>query len=139
MGSVCFHVIPSCRLRHPSLLVKQAVNGGTAVCPLSSSHINRRTQFENPVLEAKRRLQQQQQVPGARCQGLASLPLPAIYRGEAPPSPRLQKDTYPRGQGFRSWRVNNVTLSHQNRVSALAHKWAFIFVFGLFYSKILEV
>ncbi|TWW64782.1 Membrane-associated guanylate kinase, WW and PDZ domain-containing protein 2 [Takifugu flavidus] len=40
-------------------------------------HINRRTQFENPVLEAKRRLQQQQM----QCQGLSSLPLPAIYRG----------------------------------------------------------
>ncbi|XP_029681167.1 membrane-associated guanylate kinase, WW and PDZ domain-containing protein 2a isoform X4 [Takifugu rubripes] len=39
-------------------------------------HINRRTQFENPVLEAKRRLQQQQM----QCQGLSSLPLPAIYR-----------------------------------------------------------
>ncbi|XP_034169057.2 membrane-associated guanylate kinase, WW and PDZ domain-containing protein 2a isoform X2 [Pangasianodon hypophthalmus] len=36
-------------------------------------HINRRTQFENPVLEAKRRLQMQSQ-------GLSSLPLPAIYR-----------------------------------------------------------
>ncbi|XP_054608768.1 membrane-associated guanylate kinase, WW and PDZ domain-containing protein 2a isoform X18 [Dunckerocampus dactyliophorus] len=40
-------------------------------------HINRRTQFENPVLEAKRRLQQQQQM---QSQGLSSLPLPAIYR-----------------------------------------------------------
>ncbi|XP_017349634.1 membrane-associated guanylate kinase, WW and PDZ domain-containing protein 2a isoform X4 [Ictalurus punctatus] len=37
-------------------------------------HINRRTQFENPVLEAKRRLQMQSQ-------GLSSLPLPALYRG----------------------------------------------------------
>ncbi|XP_058272821.1 membrane-associated guanylate kinase, WW and PDZ domain-containing protein 2a isoform X14 [Hemibagrus wyckioides] len=36
-------------------------------------HINRRTQFENPVLEAKRRLQMQSQ-------GLSSLPLPALYR-----------------------------------------------------------
>ncbi|XP_054608752.1 membrane-associated guanylate kinase, WW and PDZ domain-containing protein 2a isoform X5 [Dunckerocampus dactyliophorus] len=42
-------------------------------------HINRRTQFENPVLEAKRRLQQQQQM---QSQGLSSLPLPAIYRVE---------------------------------------------------------
>ncbi|XP_062239094.1 membrane-associated guanylate kinase, WW and PDZ domain-containing protein 2a isoform X9 [Platichthys flesus] len=40
-------------------------------------HINRRTQFENPVLEAKRRLQQQQQM---QSQGLSSLPLPSIYR-----------------------------------------------------------
>ncbi|XP_047659980.1 membrane-associated guanylate kinase, WW and PDZ domain-containing protein 2a isoform X8 [Tachysurus fulvidraco] len=36
-------------------------------------HINRRTQFENPVLEAKRRLQMQSQ-------GLSSLALPALYR-----------------------------------------------------------
>ncbi|XP_073724848.1 membrane-associated guanylate kinase, WW and PDZ domain-containing protein 2 isoform X3 [Misgurnus anguillicaudatus] len=36
-------------------------------------HINRRTQFENPVLEAKRRMQMQGQ-------GLSSLPLPTIYR-----------------------------------------------------------
>ncbi|XP_035003620.2 membrane-associated guanylate kinase, WW and PDZ domain-containing protein 2a isoform X1 [Hippoglossus stenolepis] len=42
-------------------------------------HINRRTQFENPVLEAKRRLQQQQQM---QSQGLSSLPLPTIYRVE---------------------------------------------------------
>ncbi|XP_062239087.1 membrane-associated guanylate kinase, WW and PDZ domain-containing protein 2a isoform X3 [Platichthys flesus] len=42
-------------------------------------HINRRTQFENPVLEAKRRLQQQQQM---QSQGLSSLPLPSIYRVE---------------------------------------------------------
>ncbi|KAJ3596345.1 hypothetical protein NHX12_002753 [Muraenolepis orangiensis] len=40
-------------------------------------HINRRTQFENPVLEAKRRLDQQQQI---QSQGLSSLPLPTIYR-----------------------------------------------------------
>ncbi|KAK2892646.1 hypothetical protein Q8A67_012634 [Cirrhinus molitorella] len=40
-------------------------------------HINRRTQFENPVQEAKRRLQQQQQM---QSQGLSSLPLPAVYR-----------------------------------------------------------
>uniref|UniRef100_A0A6Q2XJ21 Membrane-associated guanylate kinase, WW and PDZ domain-containing protein 2 n=1 Tax=Esox lucius TaxID=8010 RepID=A0A6Q2XJ21_ESOLU len=40
-------------------------------------HINRRTQFENPVLEAKRRLEQQQQM---QSQGLSALPLPAIYR-----------------------------------------------------------
>ncbi|KAL0962947.1 hypothetical protein UPYG_G00347480 [Umbra pygmaea] len=40
-------------------------------------HINRRTQFENPVLEAKRRVQQQQQM---QAQGLSSLPLPTIYR-----------------------------------------------------------
>ncbi|XP_053270626.1 membrane-associated guanylate kinase, WW and PDZ domain-containing protein 2a [Pleuronectes platessa] len=40
-------------------------------------HINRRTQFENPVLEAKRRVQQQQQM---QSQGLSSLPLPSIYR-----------------------------------------------------------
>ncbi|KAK5876573.1 hypothetical protein CesoFtcFv8_025912 [Champsocephalus esox] len=40
-------------------------------------HINRRTQFENPVLEAKRRVQQQQQM---QSQGLSSLPLPTIYR-----------------------------------------------------------
>ncbi|TST22532.1 Membrane-associated guanylate kinase, WW and PDZ domain-containing protein 2 [Bagarius yarrelli] len=36
-------------------------------------HINRRTQFENPVLEAKRRLQMQSQ-------SLSSLPLAALYR-----------------------------------------------------------
>lgn len=42
------------------------------------SHINRRTQFENPVLEAKRRLEQQQQM---QSQGLSALPLPTIYRG----------------------------------------------------------
>ncbi|CDQ90896.1 unnamed protein product, partial [Oncorhynchus mykiss] len=41
------------------------------------SHINRRTQFENPVLEAKRRVQQHQQMQE---QGLSSLPLPTIYR-----------------------------------------------------------
>ncbi|RXN10962.1 membrane-associated guanylate WW and PDZ domain-containing 2 [Labeo rohita] len=46
-------------------------------------HINRRTQFENPVLEAKRRLQQQQQM---QSQGLSSLPLPAVYRVEESPS-----------------------------------------------------
>ncbi|TRY54863.1 hypothetical protein DNTS_001814 [Danionella cerebrum] len=40
-------------------------------------HINRRTQFENPVLEAKRRIQQQQQM---QSQGLSALPLPTIYR-----------------------------------------------------------
>nr|UDP83074.1 MAGI2 [Scophthalmus maximus] len=40
-------------------------------------HINRRTQFENPVLEAKRRLEQQQQM---QSQGLSALPLPTIYR-----------------------------------------------------------
>ncbi|XP_077090141.1 membrane-associated guanylate kinase, WW and PDZ domain-containing protein 2a isoform X3 [Siphateles boraxobius] len=40
-------------------------------------HINRRTQFENPVLEAKRRMQQQQQM---QSQGLSSLPLPTVYR-----------------------------------------------------------
>ncbi|KAM7367296.1 hypothetical protein PAMP_015209 [Pampus punctatissimus] len=45
---------------------------------MEHSHINRRTQFENPVLEAKRRLQQQQQM---QSQGLSSLPLPTIYRG----------------------------------------------------------
>ncbi|XP_017563078.1 membrane-associated guanylate kinase, WW and PDZ domain-containing protein 2a isoform X2 [Pygocentrus nattereri] len=39
-------------------------------------HINRRTQFENPVLEAKRRLQHHQM----QGQGLSSLPLPAVYR-----------------------------------------------------------
>ncbi|XP_060759805.1 membrane-associated guanylate kinase, WW and PDZ domain-containing protein 2a isoform X4 [Neoarius graeffei] len=38
-------------------------------------HINRRTQFENPVLEAKRRLQMQSQ-------GLSSLPLSALYRAD---------------------------------------------------------
>lgn len=42
------------------------------------SHINRRTQFENPVLEAKRRLEQQRQI---QSQGLSALPLPTIYRG----------------------------------------------------------
>ncbi|TSK28075.1 Membrane-associated guanylate kinase, WW and PDZ domain-containing protein 2 [Bagarius yarrelli] len=47
-------------------------------------HINRRTQFENPVLEAKRRIQQQQQM---QSQGLSSLPLPTIYR-EKPPFTR---------------------------------------------------
>ena len=46
-----------------------------------SSHINQKTQFENPVLEAKRRVQQQQQM---QSQGLSSLPLPSIYRGETP-------------------------------------------------------
>ncbi|KAG7521520.1 membrane-associated guanylate kinase, WW and PDZ domain-containing protein 2-like [Solea senegalensis] len=40
-------------------------------------HINRRTQFENPVIEAKRRLEQQQQI---QSQGLSALPLPTIYR-----------------------------------------------------------
>ncbi|XP_062373462.1 membrane-associated guanylate kinase, WW and PDZ domain-containing protein 2a [Sardina pilchardus] len=38
-------------------------------------HINRRTQFENPVTEAKRRVQQQMQGPG-----LSSMPLPSVYR-----------------------------------------------------------
>ncbi|XP_041966468.1 membrane-associated guanylate kinase, WW and PDZ domain-containing protein 2 isoform X2 [Alosa sapidissima] len=47
-------------------------------------HINRRTQFENPVLEAKRRQQQQQQM---QSQGLSALPLPTIYR-EKPPFTR---------------------------------------------------
>ncbi|XP_066504756.1 membrane-associated guanylate kinase, WW and PDZ domain-containing protein 2 isoform X2 [Hoplias malabaricus] len=47
-------------------------------------HINRRTQFENPVLEAKRRVQQQQQM---QSQGLSALPLPTIYR-EKPPFTR---------------------------------------------------
>uniref|UniRef100_A0A674DAM1 Membrane-associated guanylate kinase, WW and PDZ domain-containing protein 2 n=1 Tax=Salmo trutta TaxID=8032 RepID=A0A674DAM1_SALTR len=47
-------------------------------------HINRRTQFENPVLEAKRRLEQQQQM---QSQGLSALPLPTIYR-EKPPFTR---------------------------------------------------
>ncbi|XP_048864668.1 membrane-associated guanylate kinase, WW and PDZ domain-containing protein 2a isoform X3 [Brienomyrus brachyistius] len=46
-------------------------------------HINRRTQFENPVLEAKQRLQQQQQM---QSQGLSSLPLSTIYRVEEGPS-----------------------------------------------------
>lgn len=45
---------------------------------LPRSHINRRTQFENPVLEAKRRIQQQQQM---QSHGLSALPLPTIYRG----------------------------------------------------------
>uniref|UniRef100_A0A8C2WRY8 Membrane associated guanylate kinase, WW and PDZ domain containing 2 n=1 Tax=Cyclopterus lumpus TaxID=8103 RepID=A0A8C2WRY8_CYCLU len=40
-------------------------------------HINRRTQFENPVMEAKRRLEQQRQM---QSQGLSALPLPTIYR-----------------------------------------------------------
>ncbi|KAF3854677.1 hypothetical protein F7725_022732 [Dissostichus mawsoni] len=40
-------------------------------------HINRRTQFENPVLEAKRRLEQERQM---QSQGLSALPLPTIYR-----------------------------------------------------------
>ncbi|KAM4572954.1 membrane-associated guanylate kinase, WW and PDZ domain-containing protein 2 isoform 2-T2 [Odontesthes bonariensis] len=40
-------------------------------------HINRRTQFENPVLEAKRRQEQQRQM---QSQGLSALPLPTIYR-----------------------------------------------------------
>ncbi|CAG5927429.1 unnamed protein product [Menidia menidia] len=57
-------------------------------------HINRRTQFENPVLEAKRRLQQQQQM---QSQGLSSLPLPTIYRVEdASPCATLPRP--PRGQ-----------------------------------------
>ncbi|XP_062853005.1 membrane-associated guanylate kinase, WW and PDZ domain-containing protein 2a isoform X2 [Trichomycterus rosablanca] len=43
-------------------------------------HINRRTQFENPVQEAKRRMQLQQQM---QSQGLSSLPLPALYREKA--------------------------------------------------------
>ncbi|XP_056126937.1 membrane-associated guanylate kinase, WW and PDZ domain-containing protein 2 isoform X1 [Rhinichthys klamathensis goyatoka] len=47
-------------------------------------HINRRTQFENPVLEAKRRIQQQHQM---QSQGLSALPLPTIYR-EKPPFTR---------------------------------------------------
>ncbi|XP_023673575.1 membrane-associated guanylate kinase, WW and PDZ domain-containing protein 2-like isoform X2 [Paramormyrops kingsleyae] len=46
-------------------------------------HINRRTQFENPVLEAKQRLQQQQM----HGPGLTSLPLPAPLR-EKPPFTR---------------------------------------------------
>ncbi|XP_035282955.1 membrane-associated guanylate kinase, WW and PDZ domain-containing protein 2-like isoform X5 [Anguilla anguilla] len=46
----------------------------------SRSHINRRTQFENPVLEARRRLQQQQQM---QSQGLS---LSSIYRVEEGPS-----------------------------------------------------
>ncbi|XP_046890991.1 membrane-associated guanylate kinase, WW and PDZ domain-containing protein 2-like isoform X4 [Hypomesus transpacificus] len=46
-------------------------------------HINRRTQFENPVLEAKRRMEQQQM----QSQGLSALPLPSIYR-ERPPFTR---------------------------------------------------
>uniref|UniRef100_A0A8C5DVI3 Membrane-associated guanylate kinase, WW and PDZ domain-containing protein 2 n=1 Tax=Gouania willdenowi TaxID=441366 RepID=A0A8C5DVI3_GOUWI len=45
-------------------------------------HINRRTQFENPVLEAKRRLEQQRQI---QSQGLSALPLPTIYRGMKKP------------------------------------------------------
>lgn len=71
------------------------------------SHINRRTQFENPVLEAKRRLQQP--LP---CPGLAALPLPAIYRGEAPspwlPSGPTRKGVkpLPPGQRFWSWPVS---------------------------------
>ncbi|KAJ8262459.1 hypothetical protein GJAV_G00166720 [Gymnothorax javanicus] len=40
-------------------------------------HINRRTQFENPVVEARRRLEQHQQMQG---QGLSSLPLSSMYR-----------------------------------------------------------
>ncbi|KAK1906321.1 Membrane-associated guanylate kinase WW and PDZ domain containing protein 2 [Dissostichus eleginoides] len=62
-------------------------------------HINRRTQFENPVLEAKRRVQQQQQM---QSQGLSSLPLPTIYRVEdaspcatLPRPPRVQVGPLP--------------------------------------------
>lgn len=55
--------------------------GSLLIGPSACSHINRRTQFENPVLEAKRRLQQQQMAP---CPVLAALPLPNIYRGETP-------------------------------------------------------
>ncbi|XP_076849055.1 membrane-associated guanylate kinase, WW and PDZ domain-containing protein 2a isoform X3 [Brachyhypopomus gauderio] len=51
-------------------------------------HINRRTQFENPVLEAKRRVQQMQ------TQGLSSLPLPAVYRVEE----ALSSATLPRAR-----------------------------------------
>lgn len=50
--------------------------------PIPCSHINRRTQFENPVQEAKRRLEQQQQMQD---QGLSALPLPSIYRGTTIP------------------------------------------------------
>ncbi|XP_031439054.1 membrane-associated guanylate kinase, WW and PDZ domain-containing protein 2a isoform X4 [Clupea harengus] len=39
-------------------------------------HISRRTQFENPVIEAKRRVQQHQM----QGQGLSSMPLPSVYR-----------------------------------------------------------
>ncbi|XP_028811439.1 membrane-associated guanylate kinase, WW and PDZ domain-containing protein 2a isoform X4 [Denticeps clupeoides] len=46
-------------------------------------HINRRTQFENPVLEAKRRQQEQEQL---QSQGLSALPLPTVYRVEEVPS-----------------------------------------------------
>lgn len=101
MEASAFMWSPSSSRIHLILLVKQAVNdrinrlflsfllGPTfwrrrisTVCRLFGfSHINRRTQFENPVLEAKRRLQQQQM----QCQGLSSLPLPAIYRGESAP------------------------------------------------------
>nr|XP_057934142.1 membrane-associated guanylate kinase, WW and PDZ domain-containing protein 2a isoform X4 [Doryrhamphus excisus] len=45
--------------------------------PIYGSYYVERTQFENPVLEAKRRVQQQQQM---QSQGLSSLPLPAIYK-----------------------------------------------------------
>ncbi|KAI4802942.1 hypothetical protein KUCAC02_006509, partial [Chaenocephalus aceratus] len=58
-----------------------------------------RTQFENPVLEAKRRVQQQQQM---QSQGLSSLPLPTIYREEdaspcatLPRPPRVQAGPLP--------------------------------------------
>lgn len=107
-----FMWIPSSSRSHLILLVKQAVNDRihrlflsfglaptfwrrriSSVCRLcASSHINRRTQFENPVLEAKRRLQHQQM----QCQGLSSLPLPAIYRGErAPVAPVTVRWTVP--------------------------------------------
>ncbi|CAG02414.1 unnamed protein product [Tetraodon nigroviridis] len=71
------------RLSHPKVLTAELPYGWEKIDdPVYGSyyvdHVNRRTQFENPVLEAKRRLRQQ--VPG---QGLSSPPPPAIY-GEKP-------------------------------------------------------
>ncbi|XP_041725005.1 membrane-associated guanylate kinase, WW and PDZ domain-containing protein 2 isoform X3 [Coregonus clupeaformis] len=64
--------------------IDDPVYGSYYVDRVPCSHINRRTQFENPVLEAKRRLEQQQQM---QSQGLSALPLPTIYR-EKPPFTR---------------------------------------------------
>ncbi|XP_029614322.1 membrane-associated guanylate kinase, WW and PDZ domain-containing protein 2 isoform X3 [Salmo trutta] len=64
--------------------IDDPIYGSYYVDPIPCSHINRRTQFENPVLEAKRRLEQQQQM---QSQGLSALPLPTIYR-EKPPFTR---------------------------------------------------
>ncbi|KAM9328026.1 membrane-associated guanylate kinase, WW and PDZ domain-containing protein 2a [Pholidichthys leucotaenia] len=82
-------------------------------------HINRRTQFENPVVEAKRRLQQSQQM---QSQGLSSLPLPTIYRVEdaspcatLPRTPHTQVGPVP---------VRCHSLGDLSRSPALGHRTA---------------